>query len=91
MARKRRQKVQESEVTGHRYLRKLLPLLERLHDDGCERDKAGNRRLHVDPSCTLILLYLFNPIVVSLRSLQQAGEEELLAQSAKRPPQPPDS
>jgi hypothetical protein len=91
MARKRRQKVQESDVTGTTYLRKLLPLLERLHDDGCGRDKAGNRRLHVDQSCTLILLYLFNPVVVSLRSLQQASEEELLAQSAKRPPQPPDS
>jgi len=66
--------VKESEVTGTRYLRKLLPLLERLHDDGCARDKAGNRRLHFDQSCTLILLYLFNPVVVSLRSLQQASE-----------------
>lgn len=74
MARKRRQKVKESEVTGTKYLRKLLPLLERLHDDGCERDKAGNRRLHFDQYCTLILLYLFNPVVVSLRSLQQASE-----------------
>ena len=46
MAGKRRRKVKESEVTGTKYLRKLLPLLERLHDDGCERDKAGNRRLH---------------------------------------------
>jgi hypothetical protein len=35
MARKRRQRVQESDVTGTTYLRKLLPLLERLHDDGC--------------------------------------------------------
>jgi hypothetical protein len=74
MARKRRQKVQESDVTGTKYLRKLLPLLERLHDDGCARDKAGNRRLHFDQYCTLILLYLFNPVVVSLRSLQQASE-----------------
>jgi hypothetical protein len=41
MARKRRETVQESHVTGTPYLRKLLPLLERLHDDGCERDKAG--------------------------------------------------
>jgi hypothetical protein len=36
-----RQKVKESEVTGPKYLRKLLPLLKRLPDDGCERDKAG--------------------------------------------------
>ncbi len=74
MAQKRRRKVKESEVTGTKYLRKLLPLLERLHDDGCERDKAGNHRLHFDQYCTLILLYLFNPVVVSLRSLQQASE-----------------
>jgi hypothetical protein len=41
MARRCRQKVQESDVTGTKYLRKLLPLLERLHADGCARDKAG--------------------------------------------------
>ena len=29
---------------------------------------------HCDQYCTLILLYLFNPVVVSLRSLQQASE-----------------
>ena len=27
---------------------KLAPLLARLHDVGCERDKAGNRTLHFD-------------------------------------------
>ena len=41
-----RQKVQESEVTGTTYLRTLLPLLERLPDDRCARDKAGNRPSH---------------------------------------------
>jgi hypothetical protein len=78
-------------------LRKLLPLLERLHDDGCERDRLGNRRLHFDQYCTLILLYLFNPVVVSLRSLQQASELQKVQQTprfahiAKLPAQPPDS
>jgi hypothetical protein len=55
-------------------LQKLLPLLDRLHDVGCERDKAGNRKLHFDQHCLLILLYLFNPIIKSLRSIQQASE-----------------
>ncbi len=41
-----RQKVKDSEVTGTKYLRKLLPLLEPLHDEVCERDKAGNRPRH---------------------------------------------
>ena len=49
-------------------------MLERLHQDGCARDRAGNRQLHYDQHCLLILLYLFNPVVTSLRSLQQASE-----------------
>ena len=40
----------------------------------CARDKAGNRRLHGDDSSTLILQELCNPVVVSLRRLQQASE-----------------
>jgi hypothetical protein len=76
MARKRRQKVRESEVTGTKYSRKLLPPLERPHADGCPRDRAGNRRLHVDQYRTLILPSLCNPVVVSLRSLQRAGYQQ---------------
>ena len=38
---------------------KLLPLFERLREAGCERDKAGNRQLHYDQYCTLLLLFLF--------------------------------
>ena len=72
--RKKREKIQEKDITGLKYFDKLNPLLERLHDDGCERDKAGNRGLHFDQYCMLILLYLFNPIVTSLRGIQQASE-----------------
>ena len=74
MARKKRQNIREQDVGGLKHLEKLLPLLERLHDVGCERDKAGNRELHFDQYCLLILLYLFNPIVNSLRAIQQASE-----------------
>jgi hypothetical protein len=87
MARKRRRKVQESEVTGTKYLRKLLPLLERLHDDGCARDKAGNRRLVPTASCGSLRTY--EMICSNFSGL--ASEEELLAHIAKLPPQPPDS
>ena len=74
MAGKKRAKIRGQDVTGLKYFDKLAPLLERLHDDACARDKAGNRDLHYDQYCLLILLYLFNPIVSSLRSLQQASE-----------------
>jgi len=74
MAGRKRAKVREQDVTGLKYFDKLAPLLERLHDDGCARDRAGNRTLHYDQYCLLTLLYLFNPIVTSLRGLQQASE-----------------
>ncbi|XZE18169.1 hypothetical protein SH449x_003453 [Pirellulaceae bacterium SH449] len=52
----------------------LLPLLERLHDDHCKRDKANNRELHFDMYCMLALLYMFNPTVTSSRAIAQASE-----------------
>src|SRR5574337_107748 len=74
MAGKRREDVTERQITGLKYFDKLAPLLARLHDDACARDRAGNRELHYDQYCLLILLYLFNPVVTSLRGLQQASE-----------------
>ncbi len=65
--------LRERDIQGLKYLKTLLPLLERLHDVGCRRDKAGNRTLHYDQYCLLVLLFLFNPVVRSLRSLQQAS------------------
>jgi hypothetical protein len=49
-----------------------MPLLERLHAVGTDRDKAGNRRLFFDQYAALLLLYFFNPILTSLRGLQEA-------------------
>jgi len=74
MPRKKKDKLRERDVGGMKYLQKLLPLLDRLHEDGCDRDKAGNRELHFDQYCLLVLLYLFNPTVTSLRGIQQASE-----------------
>jgi hypothetical protein len=73
-SRKKKRKIEESDITGLKFFDKLAPLLQRLHDDGCQRDRAGNRKLHYDQYCMLTLLYLFNPIVTSLRSIQQASE-----------------
>src|SRR5258708_20608372 len=61
-------------LQGWKYLRRLTPLLARLHPAGCARDKAGNRTLHFDQYCSLILLGLFNPLARSLRGLSQASQ-----------------
>src|SRR5262249_55787062 len=74
MSRKKKDKLRVRDVGGLKHLQKLLPLLERLHEVGCERDKAGNRELHFDQYTLLILLYLFNPTITSLRGIQQASE-----------------
>jgi hypothetical protein len=73
MAGKKREDVREKDVTGLKYFDKLAPLLARLHDVGCQRDKAGNRELHFDQYCMLVLLFLFNPVVRSLRAIEQAS------------------
>lgn len=49
-------------------------MLESLHQAGCQRDRAGNRKLHMDQYMSLLLLYMFNPICTSLRAVQQASE-----------------
>ena len=74
MPQPKREDVREEQLTGFKYLDRLLPLFERLHDVGTQRDKAHNRTLHFDQYCALVLLYLFNPVVSSLRALQQASE-----------------
>src|SRR5580698_7516620 len=66
--------LQSRDIVGLKYFDQLLPLLKRLHDEGCTRDKAGNRQLHFDDYVVLVLLYLFNPICSSLRAVQQASE-----------------
>src|SRR5438067_1021788 len=61
------------QLRGLKYFKAVQPLLERLHAVGTERDKAGNRQLFFDQYAALILLYFFNPILTSLRGLQQAS------------------
>ena len=67
-------KITDADVTGLKYFKKLRPLFDRLHAVGCDRDRAGNRTLHFDQYCCLVLLYMFNPVVSSLRAIQQASE-----------------
>jgi hypothetical protein len=57
MAGHRRDDVREEDVTGLKYFDKLAPLLARLHEVGCQRDKAGNRKLHYDQYFMLVVLF----------------------------------
>lgn len=79
------ERLQSHQVTGLKYLDQIVPLLERLRDVGCDRDRAGNRELSFDKYCLLVLLYLLNPIVTSMRSLQEASELEKVQQRLKVP------
>ena len=70
----KRPEIREKDVEGLKYFDKILSLFDLLHDIGTDRDRAGNRTLHMDQYCALVLLYLFNPTVSSLRAIQQASE-----------------
>lgn len=74
MARSPKPKIKEEDLHGFKHFKLLLPVLGKLHHNACRRDRAGNRILHFDQYAALILLYLFNPIVTSLRGIQQASE-----------------
>jgi hypothetical protein len=62
------------QLQGFKHLRRVAGLLSHLHKAGCDRDKAGNRELHFDDYVLLILLYLFNPMIDSMRTLQKVSQ-----------------
>lgn len=74
MARHPAEPLKSRDIRGVKYVERLLPMLNALHEVGCDRDKAGNRRLFYDQYCMLVLLSLFNPVVRSLQAIQQVSE-----------------
>ena len=70
----KRKKIKEEQLQGFKYFKAISGMLESLHEAGCQRDRAGNRLLHMDQYMSLLLLYMFNPICTSLRAVQQASE-----------------
>jgi len=70
----KKSEIKESDLQGFKYFKLLSQMLQRLHNEGCQRDKAGNRILHMDQYMTVLLLCMFSPISKSLRSMQQASE-----------------
>ena len=69
-------KIKSSDLKGLKDLQAMARLLESLHSVGTQRDKAGNRNLHMDQYCLLILMWLYNPVINSLNGLQQTTELE---------------
>src|SRR3982074_2935321 len=61
------------QLRGMKQLRHVAGLLSSLHKAGCDRDKAANRELHFDDYVLLILMYLFNPMIDSMRTLQKVS------------------
>jgi IS4 transposase len=68
------EQVEGAAVEGVRYLRQIFPVLRQLQGREVERDRAGNRRLEYSHYVSLVLLSLFNPLLQSLRGLQQASD-----------------
>ena len=73
MPRKRSPRVSAKDIRGLKYFKQLQPLFAHLHEMGTERDRASNRDLFFDGYASLILLFFFNPVLSSLRALQQAS------------------
>jgi Transposase DDE domain len=74
--------ITEDQLRGLKFFKRLSPLLDRLHEVGTERDHAGNRRLFFDQYCKLVLLYLFNPLIGSVRMLQESLQLNNAARAA---------
>lgn len=64
--------LREKDIVCLGYLKRVFCLLGKLHDVGTQRDTAGNRKLHFDDYTKLVLLYIWNPLLDSISSLQEA-------------------
>jgi Transposase DDE domain len=73
VAAKRQTPIREKDLKGLKYFKLLGSLLDRLHNNATTRDRAGNRSLFYDQYACLLLLFFFNPVVKSLRGIQQAS------------------
>lgn len=66
-------RIRAQDVQGLKYFKSINGLLQRLHHAGTERDKSNNRKLHMDQYCMLVLIWMYSPILTSLRAVQQAS------------------
>ncbi|MFH1896782.1 MAG: hypothetical protein ABH886_00835, partial [Candidatus Desantisbacteria bacterium] len=64
--------IKEEDLQGFKRIRKFIPMLEQFHLI-CDNP---NRDLHFDQYISFILFYFFNPVLTSLRGIQQASHLE---------------
>ena len=55
MGRRKRDKIEPAQIQGCKYFQLIPELLERLHGQATERDKAGNREFFCDQYVSLLL------------------------------------
>jgi len=60
----------EQELKGYKYQKKFTKKLE-VHRDA---ESSKNRELRFDNYIALLLFYFYNPVITSLRGIQQASE-----------------
>jgi len=77
MSRKAKKPITAKDVKGLKYLRAFFEILEPLS----EIPVHGNRRFFMDEYVALLLLHFFNPVLGSLRALQQATGLENVQQA----------
>jgi len=77
MSRKAKKPITAKDVKGLKYLRAFFEILEPLADIPVH----GNRRFFMDEYVALLLLHFFNPVLGSLRALQQATGLENVQQA----------
>lgn len=68
--RRRKERPAASELQGYRLFKKMQGLLKVLRD----ADAHPNRKLHFDEYAILLLFYFFNPLIDSLRGLQEVTD-----------------
>jgi hypothetical protein len=73
VAKAKKEPISIEDVPNQKLVGRIAGMLSHLHGVGCERDRAGNRELHFNDYVLLVLLYLFNPLIDSMRTLQQAS------------------
>lgn len=67
--RHKREPIPESSLRGFKYFKVLTAILQRLRSEKAHH----NRELYFDQYIALLLFYFFNPIVTSLRAIQQVS------------------
>jgi len=75
--RKKKKAIEPSDLVGFKPLKKFMSLLAPLHSV----KQHHNRDLHFDQYTSLVLLYFFNPILSSLRGIQQVSRFDKVKKS----------